>query len=742
MAPLLFLGLNLRQHGKLALPLILLLILCGAVLAGTYCVPREGDVRVSGVTGSLVYRPMALNPFVTGTQGYKVDLDDSYCTGGDPNTRTYVAIALGRGPHTGLTLPTEGSTNGAWYDLTVAANPNSAPFSGTSLGNAFDMAAQEYWLNVRVAYNSEDPNFAPWVRTHFWAELPASRPDEIAPAVDAGAGTVITPPTNEADAETFYASATGSAVADCVAAKDPNTPRTLQVALDCIDGRGDTVSAANGTYTSTAPYTLPNFSGDARWPIVVKAANRGSASLESTAGSIFSVAGTRAFWTFDGFDFYCNVCGATAFSVTSTGAGISFRYITDNALTQASQVVLSMTQGSPGAAGDQIIENWTLDRGYTGDVLDLTNYRGPVTFRSNVFDNAGASASHLLHGHNQGGGFIFEGNTVKNFTGLAEGALFLYLGSEESIIRDNIFYTLPIGITLERSGRVLVENNTFVNVDLGIDARTRSNMTTIRNNIFQDDNAPPGSSIGVRYSQAGGIGADATKAPEYGSTLAYNSFCGFSSANRTYSDATDGGSILTETGNCYGPGGACGAVGTPTNCNCGLTNPAGGDFSLDPNGPCDEAGDPVSPIPTGGSARRDMGAREIGGGAPPYAGYQTFWSVNDTTPKLNWTFNDPQNTLKTLWPLLMTDTDAQANYRIEVDASPLFNSVNDGNANGYGYPLLDSGTVASATAAHVIHASNALTGGSCYYARVRTTDDVLTARFGPWSDGTRKFCIQ
>lgn len=726
-------------------------------LAVVHCLPDTSGIAV-GVAGTELYRDVNVNVSRGGNLSLKFN-SDSCVDGG--KTRTDLIIACGFDWASGASTPGSCTSTASCFYADPANNTfTGAPAAATSftistaVGNQFDFGAVPVYCSIKVGYDSELIANVPWLQLPpLFTSLQASRPIAGATIADSNVGTMPSAPAACSDVETWYADPNSAVTTPC----DISTPCTLQGALNKVDSGGDTVllnDGSGGTYTiASGPYTLPNVSGTVRCPIVVKAINRGAAHMAATAGTLWSVTGSRAWWILDGVGVSV-ASGAVAINISSTGSGNGARYITDDdASMNAAGKILTYGFNGNGALSDSVFENFTLTKGYTSDMTDFSSFSGPVTIRGWNVDNASANASHFLYFHGFGMSSIIEDSIFKNFgaAGCTEGCVFYYLGGENSIFRRNGLYSMPIGVEFERTGRILVENNAFVNVNLAVNPRKRSIFNDVRNNIFQDDNA--GGSIAVRFS---GAGPGCCPFAETGSSASYNASCGFSTTLGSNSDGNitytslNGFGVLTRTGLCAGPvAAACGTVSDASKCNCGLTSPSTGDFTIDPNGPCDDAGDPNSAVPnvTGNNGRRDMGPCEAGT-CPPFNDYVTTDTVSDTGPRFQWTFMDPQNQLATVWPNMMRnfstagaplESDAQANCRIQIDESPYFNSVASGNANGPGYPLYDVTQASSNEYFTLIDGS--LTSGHCYYWRVMCTDDVLTTRYSNWSAETKKVCV-
>ncbi|HZE89089.1 MAG TPA: right-handed parallel beta-helix repeat-containing protein, partial [Verrucomicrobiae bacterium] len=115
--------------------------------------------------------------------------------------------------------------------------------------------------------------------------------------------------------------------------------------------------------------------------------------------------------------------------------------------------------------------------------------------RGNEFKNQNGHVA--IHWHNSGSqGGIIEGNSFHDLV-TTEGGVFAYLSCDGLVVRDNLFYNISeapngyaAGIVPLRCGKVLIENNTFVNNRRGIGINEFARFLIIRNNIFFKNTGP------------------------------------------------------------------------------------------------------------------------------------------------------------------------------------------------------------------------------------------------------------
>ncbi len=138
-----------------------------------------------------------------------------------------------------------------------------------------------------------------------------------------------------------------------------------------------------------------------------------------------------------------------------------------------------------------------------------------------------------------------------------------------------------------------------------------------------------------------------------------------------------------------------------------FADPAAGDYTPGPNSPAIDTGPEDVAVPTGGGARADRGALEVGAGDPPWA-YQPRAAVSDLTPA---------------WRFQYTDRDpgaVQKAYHVQVDRTPTFDSP----------ALVDSSWQFSAEGRWIVPAAFELSAG-VWYMRAKVQDQSNNP--SPWS---------
>lgn len=617
------------------------------------------------------------------------------------------------------------SGTGAKGDPTAVSN------ACVSSGNyAPDGASYPLWESVRVQFNG-DPNDAGWAGSvteyanrPYARSMRSSAPRNV--TMKAG-GTydpnapVVTWPAAGSDNETFYADPNGSAVADCTAAKVIGTPRTAQVACNCIDGVGDTVIFLDGTYTGRIQVT--NKDGNAENPITLQAANTGLATLVDDGAAHGALEITGGDWyVISGFNI--NTSAASTENrkgiIISGGSHARLTDIYTDPNTNFDKQIAII-----GGHRDAIIENSTF-RGNPYSWIEFSSGGGGSVVRNNTFvatsSTTEVKACIEVHSGSAAGTtnhILFEGNRFSDTKIGTEGCINLYLGAEGSIVRDNIFDTLTTAqgdagaaVQVQRSGRALIENNTFFRTQYGVAMSERSAFTTIRNNIFDHN-----TSRAITHDITG-FTTRLCETTTFGNVYDTNYF------NANGADVYYRTQCTTWQIPAY--------VKSVTG-DCLMMDPNNQDFSLDPNSPCRDVALIGTPVPAGGGSRRDVGAKEYGATGPPYASYNVTQSSVAAASSVRWTFEDPTLLMRRYWPGLYSIGDTQAAFQVQIDSSPYFNS--DSSI----HPLYETALTTSASGAYALD-PNLLTAGT-YYVRVRTTDAQAATIEGQWSDGRVSFTV-
>jgi len=349
-----------------------------------------------------------------------------------------------------------------------------------------------------------------------------------------------------------------------------------------------------------------------------------------------------------------------------------------------------------------------------------------LEIRGNEFKNQNGHVA--IHWHNSGTtSGIIEGNSFHDLV-TSEGAIFAYLAADGMVIRDNLFYNVTerpggyaAGILPLRCGKIIIENNTFVNNKRGIGVSEFTRFMIVRNNIFFNT----GTAIDFRQLQDAQPGSATV-----GMVLSHNFF--FNNAKNVDFFYPQDANDITVIANCP----ADPNVINNAACDPKLVDPNNSntpDLHLTSASPARDAGDPNVPIPVGGGSAPDIGALEFGAAAMPPYDFQSFVSVSDPTPRFTWSLVDRDNDLHALFPTIFTDNDSQAGFQLQIDTRNTFDSVNGDR------PLFDTGTVLSAVSGYTVPDVNTLPAGD-FYMRVRLRDENQ-ALPGAWSNNDFRISV-
>ncbi len=627
-------------------------------------------------------------------------------------------------------------------DTDVAYSTPNAP---GKFPRSLDTRADLIYWRVRVQQDNDanwdkDPNdFA--VGVFKLNQIPLS-PDNLTATVDPNAGTIA--------GFTFPAVVTTPRELFVATNGDDANPGTLALPFRTITFGakallpGDTLTIRGGTYnenvrlsptpttgvkngTAGNPITIRGRPGES---VIVRGVSAGSSPFAPFSFIGSPVAITN--WILDGV----KLGGGTA---VSHGIFVNFaEHLTIRNISFESTFNPSGTgiQILGSGSGNRILNSKLDTRMF--DQIDITGSKH-VEIRNNEF--TGGNGHVAIHWHNSGGqAGIIEGNRFHDFTA-TEGAIFVYLSGDGMVVRNNVFLNVSetaggynAGIVVLRCGKILIENNTFVNITRGVGLAEFARFSIVRNNIFFNttktaidftllQSAQQGSST-VGFVVDHNLFFDNTKDTDY-------------SASTKTADLAD----ITYTNNCCfaSVGNQCDGTRTAPNVNAAcdpqFVNAAAGDLHLGAASPARDAGDPNTPVPVGGGSVIDMGALEFGSAAMPPYDYQPKVSVSDVTPKFTWKFVDRDNDLNARFPTDFLDTDLHFGFELQIDTRNTFDSVNGDRplfstsaANGFNFVASNDPNAPN----YILPDANALPAGE-YYVRVRNRDENQ-ALLGAWSN--------
>lgn len=584
-----------------------------------------------------------------------------------------------------------------------------------------------YW-RLRVQSNN-DPNWrtaANYTYGVFKQNQLPTPPQGVSAVGDLVAGSIaatVFPPLNPSPRE-FFVAANGN----------DNNPGSLAAPFKTIGhgitvlNPGDTLTIRGGTYNESVRVSGSSIkNGEPGNPITIRNRAGETVILRGLAGgpapaSAITFAGSGSsvkHWTVDGL-----TIGGTGVAV---GIYLYFAdFITIRNITFESNFGRSCA--SCYATGIQMAGggngNRVLNSKFLTDIFDGIDVLGSryVEIRGCEFTK---SRHTSIQFHNAGSQDSIVSDCVFRDMSPASGPLSYYLSSDGGVARNNLFYNITnpangyaASIQILRCGKILMENNTFFRTYVGVGVGEHNRFLVMRNNVFLENE------VAIDFTQA-------RKSPpgssSVGTVIDHNFlFNNGKEIDQAYSqDAAD----MKITNNCSGGP----APSSNLACDPKFVNPAAGDFHLQASSPAKDAGDPNSPVPVGGGATVDVGAFELGAAAKPPYDYQNESNLADVTPRLIWTFVDPDTLLNDYNPVVFPDVDVQGEFQIQIDTKNTFDSVNGSR------PLFDSGSVLSAVSTYTVPNLNALPGGD-YYVRIRTADENIKL-LGAWSDNNVRIRI-
>jgi hypothetical protein len=577
-----------------------------------------------------------------------------------------------------------------------------------------------YW-RLRVQINNDpnystDPNyFSTGVFHRNEIMLPSDNLAAVADVVPGPVPALVFPALNPSPKE-FFVATNG----------DDNNPGTLALPFRTITkgvtalNPGDTLSLRTGVYNenvrlSPTPTGVKN--GTAGNPITIRSKPGELATVKGVT------VGTQPFAPFQLIGSSVSISHWVLDTLKLDGPGVAAGVYLSFADFITLRNISFASTFNPSGTGIQFVSggmgNRILSSTFDTRMFDMIENQGSkyLEVRGNEFKNQNGHVA--IHWHNVGSqGGIVEGNSFHDLV-TSEGAMFVYLSGDGMVIRDNLFYNISestggyaAGVVPLRCGKIIIENNTFVNNKRGVGVNEFTRFMIIRNNIFFGNQ---GAALDFRPLQSAQQGS---------STLGM-----VVSHNFTFNNAKDmdffypqDANLITFIGNCFGGDAPSSNLG----CDPKFVNAAGNDFHLTSASPARDAGDPNVPTPNGGGAAPDVGALEFGAAPMPPYDFQPFTTVSDVTPRFTWTPVDRDNDLHAFFPTSFTDTDSQAGLQLQIDTKNTFDSVNGER------PLFDSGVVVSTTNGYTVPDLNALSPGD-YYMRVRLNDENQPL-LGAWSN--------
>ncbi len=419
-----------------------------------------------------------------------------------------------------------------------------------------------------------------------------------------------------------------------------------------------------------------------------------------------------SYWTIDGVEIKGS--GLQVGVYINNADFITLRNLTFSATFNAAATGVQLVGGGEG--------NRILDSIFATEMFDHIDVAGSrhVEIRGNEFSNFNGHTAIQIHNSGDEGALL-EDNVFHNGAP-SSGTVAFYLSSDSAVARNNLVYDVSgsagfgAGFLLLRSGKIHIENNTFVRCQYGISFGHHTKFTTVRNNIFVDNN------IAMDFSDAR-ISPPAQFSAAAGIVIEDNFL--FSNNNDVILAYPQDANVIVFARNC--PVALTSTGSSNPACDPLFVNSAGDDFRLGAGSPAIEPADPNRvdlPVPLGGGAIRDAGALEAGVAPPPYT-FQPSATLGDSTPGFTWTIVDPDTLLNAFDPVLYPGTDSQGAFEVQVDIVPTFDSVNGSR------PRFGSGEITTGTQGYTLPDISTLPPGD-YYVRVRQRDQHQNV-MGSWS---------
>ncbi|HZI95205.1 MAG TPA: right-handed parallel beta-helix repeat-containing protein [Patescibacteria group bacterium] len=686
-----------------------MIIAAVVVLAGTASARAQTptNVRIEGVPGNrhvLSFTPEFCWDF-SGTQtNWDFQVDD------DPNFE----LNYNNNP-AGAVLFWDSGTQ----DKGTSNNARCATLRGILLSGfvplTLDRRAHLIYWRMRVQTNGT--TWGPWVQGDLrMNQYPLLAQDMAVVADPVSSNDPVTVVAPKITGKTLYVSPTGN---DANAGTLAAPFRTLAKGARMLT-KGDTLLMRGGNYDENVLINPAGgyANGEPGNPITVKAypGERPLLRALSTGTKIAIQVANVNDWVFDG--------------LTVGGASTVQGYYVSDARTITVKNCRWDSSGTVNMTG-LFLSDGSEDLRITGclfdqplfDHIEISNAKH-VEIRNNEFTHF--DTRHCIQAHGGSANNIVIADNYFHDGHPFEGVIFLYIGTQGTRVVDNVFANVWIadpnnpsnvgnawGLVILRGGEIIVENNTFYNLEhSGIQLLEFTSHGTYRNNIFMK------CAVGIRY-RGGILPGSSTQGVIMDDNIFYNN-------GTDYIIPTGDLAFLSHppTGNCFG-----GPAPSNPACDPKFVNAVAKDFHLLAGSPAIDASDPLSPVPVGGGTRRDIGRFETGAAAPPYE-YQSLFTVSDSTPRISWHINDVDNLLG---DLPAGDVDFQTKYQLQIDPKHSFDSLSDGR------PMLDSGVVSSLVEDYTVPDSRALPTGE-YYVRVRQWDDNDFTK-GAWSDHNFRFRV-
>lgn len=349
-------------------------------------------------------------------------------------------------------------------------------------------------------------------------------------------------------------------------------------------------------------------------------------------------------------------------------------------------------------ADSRIINNVIENTGTTIGSIELRRHTGVEVIGNDVskFNYAG------IYAGGDAVGCVIRNNIIHDSitaAGSSIGSAIYDYDAFGTRIEGNLIYNISAhdGIMIWRSNNVAVYNNTIYNI-LG-SGRAGINASgfelDIKNNIISK------AVFGIR-GNFNTYTADEKKGPA--TKITYNCF---HRVSYPMNDDTIGLPLEKKRQDIKGEGNI---FADPK-----FRNPDIGDFSLSPQSPCIDGGDPLLPVyEDDAGKRRDIGYSEYLPSGSSSSEFAPAFSTESKDLYLCWQFKDPDNNYGY--------DNYQTNFQIQIDRTGQFNSDN----------FYDSGIIESAKNCAVIP-SILLENKELYYIRIRTSDNLEPEIMSMWS---------
>jgi hypothetical protein len=583
-----------------------------------------------------------------------------------------------------------------WFPPTISVSSTTSgsivypsTHTGSCSGNTATLGAQGPWVGARTFFwrvrVSDDggSTFSPYATGTFSYENYPSPPSGVVVANGSGGG----PQENYGDTS----AGTVRNVTDSA---------SLQSAVNAA-APGDVIKLGTGTYT--APSLTSAAAGTKAKPITITEQPGATATITST----LSLA--KAYWVVDGLTFN----NASACSLDFDSSYLLVKNSTFNGsgtCLHSDPAVIHIGGGD----SNHLLNNVISISGSPSVIVQM--HSGTDTLiRGNEITGPSPRAINTTGESGAGNETIVE-NFIHNISGANGVGVSFYYGMGEFFVARNVIYDISGGLAVRWS---------------------RGGWGTLRNNTIGRVGGTP------MYCYVPNDGD--------GQAVVENDLCISTSVvwdspatwwyrnhkhqwrNSNYSRTT-GGAVDVAAGSCGTSGTTCIDLTNVTNSNPNLDaagRPQSSSTALIDLG---RVGAPV-PVEDAASgsvgARTDIGRFEYGAKAITERGsydYQAIVAGVNATPRISWTFVDPDNTFNSAGQ-------TQSAYEVQID------TVNTFDSGGPWKPKCSSGKVATSSAFWDVPASCNLQVGATYYFRVRTYDNIAPTKPGLWTDYINAFTV-